>query len=147
VKKKGRLPIKEQYTLRKHFVVTSAQTPLQMWTDTVTNLSTEIKAEFRDYDFAGSPFESMTTHETAKGWVLGKLEAGEVGQEYLGNHGVGGNLYPPLEYFDAQHRWLWDQPEWRELVENWREMLDEETHGARPVQEDDSEPSDDEPAQ
>ena len=58
IKKKGRHPNPppfESFTFKRHYVVTCAQTPDQVWTETVANMGTEIKKEFNDYDWSEAP--------------------------------------------------------------------------------------------
>jgi hypothetical protein len=58
IEKKGRHPHPppfEAFTFKRHYVVTCAQTPDQVWTETVANLGPEIKKEFNDYDWSEAP--------------------------------------------------------------------------------------------
>eukprot|EP00325_Prymnesiales_sp_UTEX-LB-985_P025405 CAMPEP_0174738316 /NCGR_PEP_ID=MMETSP1094-20130205/69747_1 /TAXON_ID=156173 /ORGANISM="Chrysochromulina brevifilum, Strain UTEX LB 985" /LENGTH=81 /DNA_ID=CAMNT_0015941701 /DNA_START=31 /DNA_END=273 /DNA_ORIENTATION=+ len=54
-------------------------------------------------------------------YVQERLAAGEVPTEYIGAHGVGGFLYPPLEYYDNHHDWLMGQPHIEDLKNHWKE--------------------------
>jgi hypothetical protein len=106
-----------------------AQTPLQLWTETVSNLGQDIKTEFKEYDWHGAPNMALLAENTAKVWCYNMIIQGTFGAEYIGAHGVAANLCPPLEYHDDNHKWLLSQDEFQELCENWRERLDEEYHG------------------
>lgn len=70
----------------------------------------------------------MTDLRTMTQYVQERLGAGEVPTEYIGEHGVGGFLYPPLEFYDAHHDWLVLQPRMIELKNHWRDryMQDED---------------------
>ena len=62
IKKKGRHPNPppfESFTFKRHYVVTCAQTPDQVWTETVANMGTEIKKEFNDYDWSEARSEPL----------------------------------------------------------------------------------------
>jgi hypothetical protein len=101
IKKKGRWPNPppfEAFSFKRHFVVTCAQTPTQLWTETVVNMSAEIKKEFRDYSWAGVPNPALLEDSTAKQWTYEKIVQGLFGAEYIGAGGVGGLLCPPLEF-------------------------------------------------
>ena len=45
------------------------------------------------------------------------------GPEYVGAHGGGGLVGPPLEYFDERFDWHQATPEYIENMQNWREKV------------------------
>ena len=77
-----------------------------MWTERVPEVPKAAREAFACMDFRGSPMLAMTNTATAKAYFVVKAQAGEVQPEYVGHHGVGGMLWPPLEHFDEHVRAL-----------------------------------------
>ena len=77
IKKKGRHPNPppfESFTFKRHYVVTCAQTPDQVWTETVANMGTEIKKEFNDYDWSEAPNPELCNVASAQPGVHAQHE-------------------------------------------------------------------------
>jgi hypothetical protein len=152
IKKKGRHPNPppfEAFTFKRHYVVTCAQTPDQVWTETVANLGPEIKKEFNDYDWSEAPNPELCAVASAAQRVYNMIVQGVFGNstaEYIGAGGMGGLLCPPLEYFDPNHWWLRVRDDFVDLVRNWRERLDEELHGPMAANDEDEDVDDEDDA-
>lgn len=95
------------YSFGPHYVLTSAET-CEMWTEKPSDVPKAVKLTFSAFDFRGAPMIAMTQLASAKDAFIAKAHAGEIGLEYIGNHGVGGLLWPPLESYDDHVR-TWDR--------------------------------------
>ena len=93
----------ESYSFGMHYVLNGPE-QIEMWTEKPSHVPKAVKDTFAGVDFRGSPMLAMTQMASAKDIFLAKAHAGEIGPEYIGNHGVGGLLWPPLEYFDEHVR-------------------------------------------
>ena len=65
-------------------------------------------------------------------YIRTELERGTVPAEYIGNHGVGGLLFPPLDFFDDHHDWVCDTDAMRDKVQRWKELTLREAPGEEP---------------
>lgn len=75
-----------------------------MWTEKLVKIPKSTRQYFDKFDFTHSPMIAMTNFQTAKEDFVAKAKAGQISAEYVGNHGVGGNLWPPLEEYDDHVR-------------------------------------------
>lgn len=85
-------------------VLTSAEAQSDTWTQLLKETPLGARKTFGTFDFRDSPLFAMTALSSARDFFFAKLQAGEIGAEYVGNHGVGGLLWPPLEYYDEHVR-------------------------------------------
>lgn len=88
------------YIMSPHGVLTSAETMGVMWTEKLAQIPKPTRSTFESFDFTYSPMIAMTSLQTAKEDFVVKARAGLIPAEYVGNHGVGGLLWPPLEDYD-----------------------------------------------
>jgi len=115
------------------------------------SVPTEVKLTFLGTNHRGSPDVQFTDKSSLASWAYAQMGAGQVGSEYIGEHGVAGLLYPPLEYYDARHEYLLTQPVFIEATESWREraLAGDDEQDADMLEAESSEPEeeDDEPVQ
>lgn len=78
---------------------------------------------FKKFNFSGSPGAYLTDPNVLKDWCYNKICAGQVRPEYIGVHGVGGALYPSLEFYDEPLRWFMRQKAVIYVMENWKMLL------------------------
>ena len=85
-------------------MLTCAQTPDQVWTEQMANVPKEVRDAFAKAELSETACAKFMTKELLIENFMAQYSAGQVGKEYIGSHGHGNNLWPPLEEFDDAPR-------------------------------------------
>jgi hypothetical protein len=83
-----------------------------MWTEkwVQDHVPKSVTDTFETFDWRESPAEFATSKRNIENYIYQSICSGSVPQQYIGNHGVGGLLFPPLDTFDPHLEWYVEKP-------------------------------------
>ena len=119
LKKTARKPYAaNDFSFKPLWVATSADVRAAMWTQEMRG-NKAAKVEFDELMSEGGvsfPDAHLTRLDSLKEYFMLRYKAGEVGNEYIGHHGVPGFAWPSLDCYDANHAALVGAPRFRHII-------------------------------
>ena len=144
-KKSGRQPKVLPYSsvnFGDYGIVTTYEQPDIMSQQKWSEIPIEARKQYEKLDMSEAPFAQASTRDSLRKYSHGLFVQGSLGPEYMGSHGVGGLIAPPMEYFDDRLDWFRAREDFQEDVRSWREHA-LSGHGVGDVEEEEEEEEED----
>jgi len=87
-------------------IVTTYEQPDVMSQQKWSEIPIEARKQYEELDMSEAPFAQASTRDSLRKYSHGLFVQGSLGPEYMGSHGVGGLIAPPMEYFDDRLDWF-----------------------------------------